>query len=104
MTIASIIQSGTNFDDEIVSVAPVTGITNLAFRIVTANQTAAGGGVIGSVGTFRVGNYNPSDTPTPFTLGGTVAALVSTSVPEPASLLLLATGALRLLGVRRGLT
>jgi len=73
----------------------------VSFRIVTANQRSAGGGTIGSSGTFRVGNYNPSGTPTPFTINGTLMAAPVTAVPEPSAALLVGFGLTALFGARR---
>jgi hypothetical protein len=88
-TVASITQSGTNFNDEFLSITPVTAKSSLTFFFVTANQTSANGGTIGSAGTFRIGDYNPAGTPTPFTLNGTISTL---SVPEPSSMMLASIG------------
>jgi hypothetical protein len=88
-TVGSFTQTGTAFNDEFLSITSVTATQSLMFRIVAANQTSAGGGTVGSAGTFRIGDFNPAGTPTPFTLNGTIT---STTVPEPASLALVAIG------------
>lgn len=105
LTVASIMQTGTAFNDEMLSITSLTGITSgVTFRIVATNQVSAGGGTTGSGGTFRIGDYNPAGTPTPFSINGTIAALAATSVPEPTSLFMLTAGIAGLLGVRRRLT
>lgn len=102
MMVGSITQSGTSYNDEYLSITPLSGITSdVDFRLVAANQTSAGGGTIGSAGTFRVGDYNPSGTPTPFTIGGAVS-LVQLAVPEPGTLAVLGF-ALALFGMRRAI-
>lgn len=100
LTVGSFAQTGTAFNDQLLSITPLTNIgSSVAFRIVAANQTSAAGGTIGSAGTFRVADYAPSGTLTPFTINGTLTAL--TSVPEPASALVLVIGALGAVGMRR---
>ena len=84
VTVATITQSGTAFNDEFLAIKPVTATKSLSFVIVAANQTSAAGGTIGSAGTFRVGDYNPAGTPTPFTINGTISPAVS-GVPEPST-------------------
>jgi hypothetical protein len=92
-TVASFTQTSTNFNDEFLAITPVTALHSLVFEIVAANQTSANGGTIGSTGTFRVGDYNPSGTPTPFTIVGTISA-PPPGVPEPASIAMTAMGGL----------
>jgi len=105
LTVASIMQTGTAFNDQMLSITSLTGITSgVTFRIVAANQGAAGGGMTGSGGTFRIGDYTLTATPTPFSINGTIAALTATSVPEPASIFMLTAGIAGLLGGRRRLT
>ncbi|RYY14732.1 MAG: hypothetical protein EON55_07810 [Alphaproteobacteria bacterium] len=100
LTVASIMHTGTAFNDEMLSITSLTGITSgVMFRLMAANQVAAGGGTIGSGGTFRIGDYTLAGTPTAFSINGTIAALMATSVPEPASLFMLTTGIAGLLGV-----
>jgi hypothetical protein len=90
-TVGSFTQTSTNFNDEILSITSVTATQSLMFRIVAANQTSAGGGTVGSAGTFRIGDFNPAGTPTPFTVNGTITSML---VPEPSSLALAAVGLL----------
>jgi hypothetical protein len=89
-TVAAITQTSTSFNDEFLSITPVTAKKSLTFFFVTANQTAANGGTIGSAGTFRIGDYNPAGTPTPFTINGTISA--AAAVPEPSAVVLAAFG------------
>jgi hypothetical protein len=94
-TVATITQTSTNFNDEFLAITPVTAMHSLTFFVVAANQTSAAGGTIGSTGTFRMGDYNPSGTPTPFTIMGTISSLPpGPSVPEPASIAMTALGGL----------
>ena len=88
-TVASITQRSTNFNDEFLSITPVTAKSSLTFFFVTANQISANGGTIGSAGAFRIGDYNPANSPTPFTVNGTIATL---SAPEPSSMMLASAG------------
>lgn len=83
VTVASITQTSTNYNDEFLSITPITAKQSLTFLVVAANQTSAAGGTIGSAGTFRMGDYNPSGTPTPFTINGTISPLAA--VPEPST-------------------
>jgi hypothetical protein len=93
--VGSITQTSTNFNDEFLSITPVTARQSLTFEFVVANQTAANGNPIGSAGTFRIGDYNPSGTPTPFTIMGTISPATNPpSVPEPASIAMTALGGL----------
>jgi len=85
VTVATITQTSTNFNDEFLSITPISATQSLTFLIVAANQTSANGGTIGSAGTFRVGDYNPAGTPTPFTINGTITPI---AVPEPSMLAL----------------
>ena len=89
VTVATITQAGTNYNDEFLSIAPVTATRSVVFYFTPANSTSAGGGTIGSAGTFRIGDYNPSGTPTPFTLNG---GITPTAVPEPAAASLMIIG------------
>ena len=94
-TVGSFTQTGTAYNDEFLSISPVTANKSLIFEIVAANQVSAGGGTIGSGGTFRIGDYNPAAGPlTPFTINGTVTPLSTPSVPEPSSAILTGLGAL----------
>ncbi|MDX2200596.1 MAG: PEP-CTERM sorting domain-containing protein [Phycisphaerae bacterium] len=88
--VATIAQApGANFVNNIVNLSglgPITG--TLEVRFYSDNTTSAGGGTVGANGTLRFGNYSPDGTTfTPFRIEGEV-------VPEPASLALLALGAL----------
>jgi hypothetical protein len=90
ITVASITQTSTNFNDETLAITPVTATSSLTFFFVAANQTSANGGTTGSAGTFRIGDFNPPGTsPTPFTVDGTIS---STAVPEPSTLTLATIG------------
>ena len=91
-TVATITQTSTNFNDEFLSITPVTATSSLVFRFVAANQVSAAGGAVGSGGTFRIGDYNPANSPTPFTLGGTITPLAGSAVPEPSSLAMATIG------------
>ena len=100
LTVGSFTQTGTAFKDQLLSITPLTNIgLSVAFRIVAANQSSAAGGTIGSAGTFRVTDYAPTGSLTPFTIDGSLTAL--TTVPEPASVLVLMAGALGVVGMRR---
>jgi hypothetical protein len=88
--VAGITQTSTNFNDEFLAITPVTATSSLTFFFVTANQTSAGGGTIGSAGTFRIGDFNPAGTPTPFTIDGTISPV--SAVPEPSALMLATIG------------
>jgi hypothetical protein len=90
--VASITQSDTNFNDEMLAITPVTATSSLTFFFVTANQTSAeGGSTIGPDGTFRIGDFNPPGTsPTPFTIDGTISPV--SAVPEPSTLMLATIG------------
>ncbi len=101
-TVATITQTSTNFNDEFLAITPVTAMHSLTFVVVAANQTSAAGGTIGSAGTFRIGDYNPAGTPTPFTIDGTISPPTNPpSVPEPASIAMTAPGRLVCRGLRR---
>jgi len=91
-SVASITQTGTAYNDEFLSITPVTALNNLTFQFVATNQTSAGGATIGSSGTFRIGDYNPAGSATPFTINGTINQ--SANVPEPASISLVLLGGL----------
>jgi hypothetical protein len=88
--VASITQSDTSFNDETLPITPVTATSSLTFFFVAANQTSANGNTIGSAGTFRVGDFNPAGTPTPFTIDGTISPV--SAVPEPSTLMLATIG------------
>jgi hypothetical protein len=95
-TVATITQTSTNFNDEFLAITPVTAKSSLTFFFVAANQTSAGGGMIGSAGTFRIGDYNPAGTPTPFTINGTIS---TAAVPEPSAIVLGGLSAVVMAGV-----
>ena len=91
-TVGSFTQTSTNFNDQMLAINSVSAAKSLIFHIVAANQTSASGATIGSTGTFRIGDYNPSGTPTPFTLNGTIAPAAVASVPEPSAFVLTSMG------------
>jgi PEP-CTERM motif len=86
----SITQNSTKFNDEFLPITPVTATSSLTFFFVAANQTSANGGTIGSAGTFRIGDFNPTGTPTPFTIDGNITPV--SAVPEPSTLMLATIG------------
>ncbi|MFG0275452.1 MAG: PEP-CTERM sorting domain-containing protein [Phycisphaerales bacterium] len=51
-------QSGTSFNNSIIDLSSLTGLTgNVEFRIIALNGTSANGGTISSGGTFRIGDH-----------------------------------------------
>ena len=90
ISVASITQGSAVYNDEFLSIVPVTARKSLTFYLVAANQVAANGAAVAATGTFRVGDYNPAGTPTPFTLNGTITPVAA--VPEPAALALTTLG------------
>jgi hypothetical protein len=86
-TIASFAQRGTNDLYQSLSFAPLSALSSIEFRLVSANQTAANGGTVATGGTFRVENYVSGGTESPFSINGTVSA-----VPEPATWAMLMIG------------
>lgn len=71
--------------------APVTASNRIEFRFVAANTTSANGGTLGSGGTFRVTNFEPTGANTPFTIDGSTGR-VTAPVPEPATWAMLIAG------------
>ncbi len=97
-TVATITQTSTNYNDEMLAISPVVSSGSILFEIVAANSTSAAGGTTAATGSFRVGDYNPTGAaaPTAFTLTGTITAATPTgpvAVPEPSAI------ALTLLGI-----
>lgn len=92
--VASFTQVGTAFTNGIYDFSALTGLTGtVEFRIFADNEIAAGGGVVGSGGTFRVGDHRSSDAVfTEMRFEGTV-------VPAPGAFALLGLGGL--VAVRR---
>lgn len=81
--IASFGQSGESVADRVLSFAPLTGFTNVVFRLVANSSTAANNSPLQTGGTFRVQNY--AGTPnSPFSINGDVSAIAA-AVPEPAT-------------------
>ena len=73
------------FSDDLSSIAAINNVTNLFFRLVDADTTAANGGTVGSGGTDRVDNVLVTASP----------------VPVPAALWLLGSGLFGFAGLRR---
>lgn len=70
-------QSGTNFNNQILDLSTLTGLTGeVEFRIVMLNTTSAGGGTVGSGGTLRVTNYLSGGVALTVQFNGTVTPLV----------------------------
>jgi hypothetical protein len=81
--IATFNQSGDSVANRVLNFAPLTGFSNVVFRIVANSSTAANGTPLATGGTFRVQNY--AGTPNnPFSINGDVTAIAA-AVPEPAS-------------------
>ena len=89
-TVASYLQTASNLSQTI-TITPITALSNVTFRLVSANQVAANGGAIGAAGTFRVTNFAPTGANTPVTINGTVTNVVS-AVPEPATWAMIIVG------------
>ena len=94
LKVGSFTQSGTDYNDLQLAIAPVMAFKSLVFSIVAANTTSANGGTTAGTGTFRIGNYAPGGNQvSPFTLNGTIQpAAGPVAVPEPASCLLVGMG------------
>lgn len=90
VTVGSITDGNAIYNDEFLSITPITATKSITFFIVAANTTSAAGGTTAGTGTFRVGDYNPAGTPTPFTLNGTITS--AATVPEPSALVLTMVG------------
>ncbi len=55
-------QSGTNFNNQTIDLTSLSGISGeVEFRIITTSNVSAGGGAVGSGGTFRVTNFFPDN-------------------------------------------
>ncbi len=87
--IATFGQNGDNVANNVLSFAPLTGVSNVVFRIVATSNTAANGGTLAGGGTFRVQNYAGTNA-SPFSINGTVATV--TAVPEPATWAMMIAG------------
>jgi hypothetical protein len=79
------------FLDENLTFAPVSVTTSFRVFLRAANTTSASGGVIGSAGTFRVGDYSPNAGASflPVTIDGSTSV---TATPEPSTTILGALG------------
>ena len=73
------------FSDNLSSIVALNNVTNLFFRLVDADTSAANGGTVGSGGTDRVDNVTVTASP----------------VPVPAAIWLLGSGLFGLAGLRR---
>lgn len=72
-SLTTITQVGTAFTNSIIDVSSLTGLTGtVEFRLMALNGTSAGGGVIGSAGTFRVGDHFDGTNFTEMRFEGTV--------------------------------
>lgn len=94
--VASFTQVGTTFNNSIYDLSALTGLTGtVEFRIYAQNDVSAGGGVVGSGGTFRVGDHRDADAVfTEMRFEGTV-------VPAPGAFALLGLGGLVAIRRRR---
>ena len=81
--IASFEQSGDTVGNQTLIFSPLTGISNVVFRIVATSTSSANGGTLAGGGTFRVQNFGGT-TASPFSVNGTVSAAPG-AVPEPAT-------------------
>jgi len=89
-TLITLTQGNATFLDAILDVNQ-TVHTSLVVRFVAANSTAANGGVIGSAGTWRIGDYSP-DGGTTFVPVQLTGAVSPSAVPEPSSLAICGAG------------
>ncbi len=81
-------QNGTAFNNVIADMSALTGLTGtVEFRVMALNDISAGGGVIGSGGTFRFGDHFDGANFTEMRFEGTV-------VPAPGAMALLGLGGL----------
>jgi hypothetical protein len=101
VTLATIVQMGTNFTNSILDLGGLAVTSSLTIRLmVDRDQTAsANGGSIGAAGTFRIGDYLDSGVFTPITLTGSVVP-AQTVVPEPSSHFLACAGGLGVAALR----
>ena len=82
------VQDGTNFNNAIVDLSSLTGLTGtVEFRIAVLNDISANGGTLAGTGTFRVGDHFDSGNFTEMRFEGTV-------VPAPGALALIGLGGL----------
>lgn len=77
------LEGGTNLSQALTLTAPVTGRERIDFRFVAASNTSANGGTIGSGGTLRVTNFQPTAANTAFTIDGALNQVAA--VPEPSA-------------------
>ncbi|MCC5821821.1 MAG: PEP-CTERM sorting domain-containing protein [Phycisphaerales bacterium] len=82
------VQDGTNFNNSIVDLSGLTGLTGtVEFRIAMLNDISANGGTVGAGGTFRVGDHFADGNFTEMRFEGTV-------IPAPGALALIGLGGL----------
>jgi len=85
MTVGQIVQPSATYVDLLLSLSLVVD-SSLVIQLTPANTTAANGGPIGSLGTWRIGDYdNSQGVFSPITLSGS-------AVPEPSSVIVLGIG------------
>lgn len=84
------VQNGTNFNNVVVDLSALTGLTGeVEFRIMAINDVSANGGTIAAGGTFRVGDHSDGANFTEMRFEGSVVP-----VPAPGALALLGLGGL----------